>query len=103
MRETSKKFYEANKDEVNARARKWERENRERANEAQRIRTAPANSATKEEAKRLRPVLDTLEFTPDNLPHIATMIDYIEADERLAFLLDWYWLSDAKEYIDEHY
>ena len=102
MRENSKKHYEANKDEHNARARKWERENRERANEAQRIRQAPAHAATKEEAKRLRPILDSLEFTPDNIPRIAIMIDYIDSEPRLAFLLDWFWLSDAKEYLDEH-
>ena len=57
----------------------------------------------KEEAERLRPVLDEIAFTPDNLPRIATMVDYIEFNPSLAFILDWYWLSDAKEYLDEHY
>jgi len=77
-------------------------EQRADVNDQRNARRAPANANTKEEAKRLRNVLDALELTPANLPRIASMIDYIEADERLAFILDWYWLSDAKEYLDEH-
>ena len=78
-------------------------EEREQRNANKRALKAPANKATREEAKALRATLDGLEFTPANLPRIAIMIDYIEEDERLAFLLDWYWLSDAKEYLDEHH
>jgi hypothetical protein len=55
----------------------------------------------KEEAQLLKPLLDSVDFTPENLPRIANMIDYIECDEKLTYLLDWYWLSDAKEYLDE--
>ena len=53
-----------------------------------------------EEAKRLKPLLDAIEFTPTNLPIIIEMAEYIEQDAKLAHLLDWYWLSDAKEYIN---
>ena len=78
-------------------------EKREQRNANKRALRSPANEASRAEAKALRATLDGLEFNPDNLPRIALMIDYIEADERLAFLLDWYWLSDAKEYLDEYH
>lgn len=54
------------------------------------------------EAKNLKPVLDAIEFTPDNLPRIARMVEYIESDQRLSYLLDWYWVADAIEYLQEN-
>jgi hypothetical protein len=55
----------------------------------------------KEEARDLKPILDRLTFTPENTDRIERMVEYIEFEPRLARMLDWYWLSDAKEYLDE--
>jgi len=96
----NKKYYEENREKILEQKR--DPEFRDRTNALRRESRTPAQDAAREEAKLLKPVLDALVLTPDNLPRIASMIDYIEETRDLARLLDWYWLSDAKEYIDEH-
>jgi predicted Holliday junction resolvase-like endonuclease len=95
----NKKYYEENREEILEQKR--DPEFRERTNALRRERRTPAQDVAREEAKRLKPVLDALEFKPDNLSRIACMVDYIEETHDLRRLLDWYWISDAKEYLDE--
>jgi hypothetical protein len=105
QRRMNREYAQRNAETAKLRVKEWRdnltEEQRAKVNDQRNERRAPAQAETKEEAKRLRPVLDTLDLTPENLPHIEAMIDYIEGDDRLAFLLDWHWLSDAKEYLDE--
>ena len=111
-----KRHYEANREDYLERSRiqretypekmaeykrKWVEENREHKLQYDRDHNAPSVQAATAEAKRLKPILDNLSFTPENIPHIECMVDYIETFHRLPWLLDWYWLSDAKEYLDE--
>ena len=86
-----------------ARNRKYHKDNRAAISQRAWENQQGYCANVKTEARDLKPVLDDLEFTPDNLPRIATMVEYIELEPRLAKMLDWYWLSDAKEYLDEHY
>ena len=70
--------------------------------ETQLERNRAYKKAVADEMQDLKPVLDRISFTPDNVEKIAAMIDYIESDRNLVWLLDYYWLSDAKEYLDEY-
>ena len=109
VREYSRDHYQRNLEEQRERSRQKSRkaranmtqEERDQLNADRRDARVAWNEEIKQQAVDLRPVLDSIDFTPDNHLKISLMIDYIESEPRLAFLLDWYWLSDAKEYLDE--
>ena len=74
---------------------------RDRLCAVQREYRAAAPSAVKAEAKRWKPILDEVELKPDNLFLIQALVDELTSDRDLAWLLDWYWLSDATEYLEQ--
>ena len=109
VREYSRDHYQRHLEEQRERSRQKSRkaranmtqEERDELNADRRATRAAWNGEMSRQAADLKPVLDSIDFTPENLIRISLMVDYLESEPRLAFLLDWYWLSDAKEYLDE--
>lgn len=103
--ESYRRYYANIDDEV--RERKYERnrvyhkDNRDKISQRAWENQQHYCASLKEEARALKPVLDGITFLPENVLRIESMVDYIELEPRLAKMLDWYWLSDAKEYLDE--
>lgn len=75
--------------------------NREAKNIKQRLSRSSDYAALKAEVKRWKPILDEVELKPDNLFLIHALVDELTSDSDLAWLLDWYWLSDAAEYLEQ--
>lgn len=110
VREYGRDHYRRHLEEQRERSRQKSRkaranmtqEERDQLNADRRAARAAWNEEISRQAADIKPVLENIDFTPENLTRISLMVDYLESEPRLAFLLDWYWLSDAKEYLDEY-
>ena len=79
----------------------YREKNRGAKNIKQRLSRSSDYAALKAEVKRWKPILDEVELKPDNLLLIQALVDELTSDSDLAWLLDWYWLSDATEYLEQ--
>lgn len=93
--------YHADPDKARAIAAKSREKNRDQINNRQNLARAAMSKSVKAEAKRWKPILDEVELKPDNLFLIQALVDELTSDSDLAWLLDWYWLSDATEYLEQ--
>jgi hypothetical protein len=92
--------YAENPDRILEQNRRWREQNRSKINGSRRAWWTFCNEDRIEEAQALRPILDQLEFTPENREKIEIMADYIETDPYLVHALDWYWLADALIFLE---
>ena len=114
--ERKKVYYKENAEEIRRKKREWRLENPEREKEIQaksrqkhyaKIREADNSyrkhlrDEAKSEIKVLKETLDAIEFHPSNKQLIQDLVDHITERRELVEALDYYWLADAQEYLED--
>jgi hypothetical protein len=102
INEKKREKYAANPEKILEQNRKWYEANRGDVNERRRMWWLECNAERIEEAQALKPVLDQLELIPENIDKIEAMAEYIQSDNYLTHVLDWYWLCDALDFLERN-